>query len=65
MDNLRTALGVILTATSRAYSVRCWDRITLLLYYVINPARRLTTNNRSSAWLRRRGRLSRQLFISG
>ena len=26
-------------------AIRRWDRIALLLHYVINPARRLTTNN--------------------
>jgi hypothetical protein len=32
---------------SRAESaIRRWDWIALLLHYVINPARRLTTNNR-------------------
>jgi hypothetical protein len=29
--------------------IRRWDWIVLLLNYVINPARRLTTNNRRSA----------------
>jgi len=37
-----------------ADSIRRWDWIALLLHYVINPARRLTTNNRrserQSAW---------------
>jgi hypothetical protein len=30
-------------------AIRRWDRIALLLHYVINPARRLTTNIRRSA----------------
>jgi hypothetical protein len=30
-------------------AIRRWDRIALLLHYVINPARRLTTNIRLRA----------------
>ena len=37
-------------------AIRRWDRIALLLHYVINPARRLTTNIRliwAATWIAR------------
>jgi hypothetical protein len=45
-DDLPTAASKGRAAVGRAESIRRWDWIALLLHYVINPARWLTTNNR-------------------
>jgi hypothetical protein len=37
-----------LNVTSAESAIRRWDWIAFLLHFVINPARRLTTNNRRS-----------------
>jgi hypothetical protein len=43
---MKAGVGEIDLAASRSESAGRWDWIATLPHYVINPARRLTTNNR-------------------
>jgi len=43
---MKAGAGEIDLAASRSESAGRWDWIALSPHYVINPARRLTTNNR-------------------
>jgi hypothetical protein len=40
--------GLVEDSGAYAAGIRRWDRIAFLLHYVINPARRVTANNRSA-----------------